>query len=230
MPPLSVTVKLDPDSKVTLAEGGTVTLANPQRQPATTTTRPSRPRSPCSKTRCMATRWCRPAGTSKTGRQKNLSPNSAISGRAPRITLGPFRTSAVTASCCPHRPVSPISANASNVVSGLTEKPVDHHRLHRCLSGARFLVLPTCASIPSGLWPVRPIARAVIGVRSTGAVGLAEKVIAVAQRLLCILVDRNCDRLNVLMAVALTRGALTQFGKRLDPGRVVRVRSYHWSG
>ena len=29
MPPLSVTVKLDPDSKVTLADGGTVTLANP---------------------------------------------------------------------------------------------------------------------------------------------------------------------------------------------------------
>jgi len=34
MPPLAVTVKLDPDSKVTLADGGKVTLANPPVMPA----------------------------------------------------------------------------------------------------------------------------------------------------------------------------------------------------
>jgi hypothetical protein len=40
------------------------------------------------------------------------------------------------------------------------------------------------------------------------AVRLVEKVVAVAQRLLCVLIDRNCDRLDVLEAMALTRGAL----------------------
>jgi len=40
---------------------------------------------------------------------------------------------------------------------------------------------------------------------SADAIGLVEKVIAVAQRLLCVLVDRNGDRLNVLIAVAFTR-------------------------
>jgi hypothetical protein len=44
------------------------------------------------------------------------------------------------------------------------------------------------------------------------AIGLVEKVIAVAQRLLCVLVDRDCDRLDVLIAVALARGSLAQFG------------------
>jgi hypothetical protein len=38
------------------------------------------------------------------------------------------------------------------------------------------------------------------------AVGLVEEVISVAQRLLCVLIDRNGDRLDVLIAVALARG------------------------
>ena len=57
----------------------------------------------------------------------------------------------------------------------------------------------------------------------TDAVWLVEEVAAVAQRLLCVLIDRDRDRLDVLIAVALARGALTQLSKRLDPGRVVRV-------
>jgi hypothetical protein len=52
---------------------------------------------------------------------------------------------------------------------------------------------------------------------------LVEKVLAVAQRLLCVLIDRNGDRLNMLEAIALTRGALAQFGERVDPWRVVRL-------
>ena len=58
---------------------------------------------------------------------------------------------------------------------------------------------------------------------STDAIGLVEKVIAVAERLLCVLVDRNGDRLDVLIAVALSRGPLPKFGKRVDPRRTVRL-------
>jgi hypothetical protein len=54
-------------------------------------------------------------------------------------------------------------------------------------------------------------------------VGLVEKVIAVAQRLLRVLVDRNGDRLDVLVAVAFARGSLAQFGERVDPWRVARL-------
>jgi hypothetical protein len=54
-------------------------------------------------------------------------------------------------------------------------------------------------------------------------VGLVEKVVAVAQRLLCILIDRNGDRLDVLKAMALTRGALPQLGERVDLWRVARL-------
>ena len=50
------------------------------------------------------------------------------------------------------------------------------------------------------------------------AVGLVEEVIAVAQRLLCVLVYRDGDRLDVLIAVALTGRPLAQLGKRVDPG------------
>jgi hypothetical protein len=50
-----------------------------------------------------------------------------------------------------------------------------------------------------------------------------EKVIAIAQRLLCVLIDRDRDCLNVLVAIALSRGPLPQFSKRVDPGRVVSV-------
>ena len=44
--------------------------------------------------------------------------------------------------------------------------------------------------------------------RLADAVGLVEEVIAVAQRFLCVLIDRNGDRLDVLIAVALARGSL----------------------
>jgi hypothetical protein len=47
------------------------------------------------------------------------------------------------------------------------------------------------------------------------AVGLVEKEIAVAQRLLCVLADRNGDRLDMLIAVAFTLGPLPQFSKRM---------------
>jgi len=47
-------------------------------------------------------------------------------------------------------------------------------------------------------------------------VGLVEKVIAVAQRLLRVLVDRNGDRLDVLIAMALARRLLTQLCERVD--------------
>ena len=40
------------------------------------------------------------------------------------------------------------------------------------------------------------------------AVGLVEEVVAVAQRLLCVLIDRDRDCLDVLIAVALACGAL----------------------
>ena len=52
-------------------------------------------------------------------------------------------------------------------------------------------------------------------------VGFVEKVVAVAQRLLSVLVDRNGDRLDVLEAMAFTRGPLAQFGEGFDPWRVV---------
>ena len=44
--------------------------------------------------------------------------------------------------------------------------------------------------------------------RLADAVGLVEEVIAVAQRFLCVLIDRNGDRLDVLIAVTLSRGPL----------------------
>jgi hypothetical protein len=54
------------------------------------------------------------------------------------------------------------------------------------------------------------------------AIGLVEKVVAVAKCLPCVLVDRNGDRLDVLIAIALARGPLAQFGKprlpRNNPG------------
>jgi hypothetical protein len=55
----------------------------------------------------------------------------------------------------------------------------------------------------------------------TNAVRLVEEVVAVAQRLLCVLVDRNGDSLDVLEAMAFTRSALPQLGERVDPWRVV---------
>ena len=64
---------------------------------------------------------------------------------------------------------------------------------------------------------------------SADAIGLVEKVIAVTQRFLCVLIDRDGDRLDVLVAVALARRALTQLGKRGDPGRAAAFSSYHRS-
>jgi hypothetical protein len=57
----------------------------------------------------------------------------------------------------------------------------------------------------------------------TDAVGLVEKVVPVAQRLLRVLIDRNGDRLDMLEAMAFTRGPLAQFGECVDPWRVVRL-------
>ena len=54
------------------------------------------------------------------------------------------------------------------------------------------------------------------------AIGLIEKVVAIAQRFLCVLVDRDRDRLDVLIAMALARGPLAEFGERLKPRRIVR--------
>ena len=54
------------------------------------------------------------------------------------------------------------------------------------------------------------------------SVRLVEKVVAVAQRLLCILVDRDDDRLDVLEAMAFTCCPLAQCGERVEPWRVVR--------
>jgi hypothetical protein len=56
-----------------------------------------------------------------------------------------------------------------------------------------------------------------VNFRSTNAVGLVEKVVPVAQCLLRVLIDRNGDRLDVLEAMAFTRGPLPQLGKRFDP-------------
>jgi hypothetical protein len=47
--------------------------------------------------------------------------------------------------------------------------------------------------------------------------------IAVAQRLLGVLIDRNGDRLDMLEAMAFMRCELPQFGQRIEPGRVVRL-------
>jgi hypothetical protein len=57
----------------------------------------------------------------------------------------------------------------------------------------------------------------------TDAVGFVEEIVAVAQRLLCVLVNRNGDRLDMLIAVAFTRGTLAQFSERVEPRRVVRL-------
>jgi hypothetical protein len=56
-----------------------------------------------------------------------------------------------------------------------------------------------------------------------GAVRLAEKVIAVALAPSARLrrTDRNCDRLNVLIAMPFQSGALAQRSERVDPGRIV---------
>ena len=62
-----------------------------------------------------------------------------------------------------------------------------------------------------------------VRLRLADPIGLVEEVIAVAQRFLCVLIDRNGDRLDVLIAVTLSRGPLPQFGKRVEPGRVVRL-------
>jgi hypothetical protein len=66
----------------------------------------------------------------------------------------------------------------------------------------------------------------------TDTVGLVEEVVAVAQRFLCILIDRNSDRLNVLIAVALARGdglagariALAIASQRLESKRAALAR------
>jgi hypothetical protein len=65
----------------------------------------------------------------------------------------------------------------------------------------------------------------------TDTVGLVEEVVAVAQHL-CILIDRNSDRLNVLIAVALARGdglagariALAIASQRLESKRAALAR------
>ena len=53
------------------------------------------------------------------------------------------------------------------------------------------------------------------------AVGLGEKVGAVSQRLLRVLVDRDNDRLDVLAVVAVARSLLTHLRKRVDKRRAV---------
>ena len=45
-------------------------------------------------------------------------------------------------------------------------------------------------------------------------VGLVEKVVAVARRRLCVLIDCDRDRLNML-EIAFTRGPLAQLGERI---------------
>ena len=46
-------------------------------------------------------------------------------------------------------------------------------------------------------------------------VGLVEKVVAVARRRFCVLIDCDRDRLNMLEAIAFTRGPLAQLGERI---------------
>jgi len=58
-------------------------------------------------------------------------------------------------------------------------------------------------------------------VSATYAVGLGEKVGAVSQRLLRVLVDRDNDRLDVLAVVAVARSLLTHLRKRVDKRRAV---------
>ena len=57
---------------------------------------------------------------------------------------------------------------------------------------------------------------------------LVEKVVAVAERLLCVLVDRNGDRLDVLVAVALARGAASSASASIQ-GELSALSSYHRS-
>lgn len=53
-----------------------------------------------------------------------------------------------------------------------------------------------------------------------GLVGMAARPV---QRFLCVLVDRNRDRLDMLKAMVFTRRGLAQFGGRVEPRRVVRL-------
>jgi hypothetical protein len=60
-----------------------------------------------------------------------------------------------------------------------------------------------------------------LATKLTDAVRLVEKVVAVAQRLLGVLVDRDRDRLHVLSTVAFTRCLSPQLSERIDPWRAV---------
>ena len=50
---------------------------------------------------------------------------------------------------------------------------------------------------------------------------LIQKVLAVAQRAFCILVDRQHDGLDVLVTIAFPSPYPPGIGKRLNPGRVI---------
>jgi hypothetical protein len=48
-------------------------------------------------------------------------------------------------------------------------------------------------------------------------------VLAIAKSLLRLLIDRNDDRLDVVIAIALRHRSMADFGKGLDPGRIIGV-------
>ena len=82
------------------------------------------------------------------------------------------------------------------------------------------------AAVASPRWHRRPRAGSISGrcrsrrrrplrwVKLADAVRLVEEVVAVAERFLCVLVDRNGSRLDVLIAVTFTRRPLPQPARR----------------
>jgi hypothetical protein len=61
------------------------------------------------------------------------------------------------------------------------------------------------------------------GRSSPAAVRPVQEVVAVAKSSFGILVDRNHDGLDVLVALALERTHAPHIGQRFNPGRVVRI-------